>query len=90
MENEKQRLVNASQLREFLRKQLEAGITPDHYRIHWLHQSVFAVIATLGNISAAFNRAHPLDKVTALDLIDILNSTRAKIVGQVQQELEGG
>lgn len=80
IDNEKQRLVNARQIREFLRKQLDVGIVPDHYRIEWLQKSALTVIATLGGIADAFNRAYPLDKVTATDLVDILNNTKARII----------
>ncbi len=88
MENEKRRVANAGQLREFLGKQLAAGIVPDHYRIEWLQKSVFAVIATLGGAAAAFDRAHPQDKATARDLLDILISTQAKILARLQEQGE--
>jgi hypothetical protein len=84
MENERQRLVNARQLREFLRKQLDAGITPDHYRIDFLQNGAAAVIAALGAIADKFDHTYPMDKVTALDLIDILNTTKARIMARAQ------
>lgn len=84
MGNEKQRLANASQLREFLRKQLEMGITPDHYRIDFLISGSQALNAALGVIADKFDHEHPMDKVTILDLIDILNTTKAKIMARAK------
>jgi len=82
--NEKQRLVNAGLLREFLRKQLEAGIVPDHYRIDFLHRGSLAVIEALGAVADKFDHDYPMDKITAIDLIDILNTTKAKIMARTQ------
>jgi len=86
MENERRRLANANQLREFIRQQLAAGITPNHYRIEWIQKSCLAVIAALGDCAAAFNKAYPMDKITTLDLIDVLNTTSAKIISHAQGE----
>jgi hypothetical protein len=84
MDNESRRLANARQLREFLRKQLEAGITPNHYRIDFLRRGSEAVIETLSDVAEEFNHDYPLDKVTAMDLIDILNTTIAKIAASTR------
>jgi len=88
MGNERQRRANASQLREFLRKQLEVGITPNHYRIDFLRNGAMAVIEALGVIADKFDHDYPMDKVTALDLIDILNTTKAKIMARAQAAQE--
>lgn len=69
--HEKQRLTIGFAIRNHLHEQLEQGVEIDHYRTEWLHSSIMKVIDTLEGIRKEFNLAHPDDKCSASDLLDI-------------------
>jgi hypothetical protein len=77
---EKRRLQNGYAMREYIGQQLRDGVSPEHYRVDFIEQGIDRVIGLLGDMSNEFNEAHPNDKISAHDFIDVLKSTINTIV----------
>lgn len=75
MRREAQRLSTGATLRRYMHDQLELGNPVDHYRLEWIKKSVMRLIVCLHEIGKEFNEAHPNDKVSGADFLDILQST---------------
>jgi len=72
--NEKHRLACGAVLRRYIHAQLAKGIEPDHYRMKWLHKGISAIVHQLELFGREFNSAHPTDKFSTGDMIDVAES----------------
>ena len=84
--HEKQRMAMGMAIRNHLHDQLAAGVEIDHYRMEWLHSSISRVIDLLEQIGSEFNKAHPDDKCSSADLLDIASSVTSTIQGYIQPD----
>jgi hypothetical protein len=80
---EQTRLRTGFAMRDYISTQLKAGVLPTHYRVQWIENSVDRIIDLLQILATEFNDAHPNDKASAHDLVDILQSTSKTIVRRV-------
>jgi hypothetical protein len=72
--NEKHRLAVGAVLRRYIHAQLAKGIEPDHYRMKWMHKGISRMIHELELFGREFNAAHPRDKFSKGDMIDVAES----------------
>ncbi len=72
---EDQRLKTGIALRKHLGAQISAGVEVEHYRIDWIRNTVGEVVEALVTSAKRFNRAHPADKISVADFVDVLLST---------------
>lgn len=79
--HEKQRLAIGMAVRNHMHEQLSHGIQIDHYRSDWIRDSIVRVIDLLDAIRKDFNRAHPEDKCSSADILDIADSVTATLRG---------
>ncbi len=73
-------LQNGLQTRDEIRKQLEAGNEPEHYRIDWLRETAVQCIGFIGEASKIFNAQHPNDQISQNDVLDVLINAANMIV----------
>jgi hypothetical protein len=72
--NEKHRLAVGAVLRRYIHAQLAQGKEPDHYRMRWLHKGISRIVHQLELFGRDFNAAHPTDKFSSGDMIDVAES----------------
>lgn len=72
---QKKRLENSVQKRNALMASIDRGETPTGYRADFLRESAQRILIELGAIARDFNAAHPDDRCTAQDFVDVLNTT---------------
>jgi hypothetical protein len=72
---QKKRLENSVQKRNALMASIDRGENPTGYRADFLRDSAKRVLMELASIAKDFNDAHPDDRCTAQDFVDILNTT---------------
>jgi hypothetical protein len=72
--NEKHRLEVVNSLRRWIHQQLMNDIEPDHYRMKWMRKGISHMIHELELFGREFNAAHPNDKFSTGDMIDIAES----------------
>lgn len=80
MESEQQRVETGMALRTLIKDRVEKGLAVDHYRADWHHTSRVRLNAVLQTFAREFNEAHPKDKISNHDLIDLLTDTISQIV----------
>jgi hypothetical protein len=72
--NEKHRLAVGAILRRWIHSQLAKGVEPDHYRMKWMHKGISRMVHELELFGREFNAAHPKDKFSTGDMVDIAES----------------
>lgn len=89
--HERHRLEVGTSLRRWLHQQLAQGIEPDHYRTKWLNQGISRIIHQLELYGREFNTAHPNDKFSTGDMIDVAESvvlTLKHYLGHIEEEVD--
>lgn len=72
-QNDKRLNRGLAKRKEMIQK-LNKGIQPKGYRVEWLKDSAYEIIDVLDEMAREFNNLHQDDKVSTLDLIDILST----------------
>jgi hypothetical protein len=80
------RLKFAAAQRAKMKKDLDSGKKVDGYRFDWLNSTSDEVIKTLIAASERFNSTYYHDIVSVQDLIDILNTTIAKLTKNTKKD----
>lgn len=79
-EQSKDRLSRGAQLRAAMVAQLAAGLDPTGYRVDFLHATAKQIIDVLCAAAETFNTEHPDDMISTADFLDVLATTKNKIV----------
>lgn len=82
--NEKHRLAVGAVLRRYIHSQLEKGIEPDHYRMQWMNRGISRMVHELELFGREFNAAHPTDKFSASDMLDVAESAALTLKGYIK------
>lgn len=61
--------------RQIMKDKIARGEPVSGYRADWLRKSRNAVVETLSKCAEEFNGQYPHDRISAVDLVDVLNST---------------
>ncbi len=91
--NEKHRLAVGAVLRRYIHSQLAKGVEPDHYRMQWLHRGISRMVHELELFGREFNAAHPADKFSTGDMIDVAESavlTLRNYINHMAEDESGG
>lgn len=73
------RLEAGLEFRKQMHAALQAGQKPDHYRYEWLVQSAARIIETLQSIAQDFDNAHPSDKCSVYDFMDMMATVNNRL-----------
>lgn len=78
--NQNSALDNGLKIRDEIRKKIEAGEEPDHYRVDWLRETALQCIGFIGETAKMFNSEHPNDKISQNDMLDVLITAANMVV----------
>lgn len=78
------KLKNGLARREEIRKKLEAGESVVNYRTAWIRDSASKIIDVLKQSAIEFNAKHEDDKVSALDLVDVVATVNGLLKGTIK------
>lgn len=77
-EEKDRRIANGFKIREEMAKKLRAGLSvSSHYRAQWIRTGVTKVFEAIEAHSHEFNSQHDDDRISALDVLDVLNTAQA-------------
>ncbi len=68
-----ERIRNGQRLRAKILQALEKGEVPEGYRWAWIKSSANQLMELLQMMADDFNKAHPDDMITFIDLLDIVS-----------------
>lgn len=74
-----ERVRNGQRLRAKIVDALDGGEAPEGYRWDWINNQTAVLLELLQMIADDFNKKHPEDYCTALDLLDILSLADGRI-----------
>ncbi len=80
LKSEQQRVRTGIAVRQLIRDRVAKGLKTDHYRVDWLRTSMIRLTTVLEVFAREFNEAHPKDKVSNHDLVDLLTDCISAIV----------
>jgi hypothetical protein len=80
------RLENGMAIRQQMHAALNAGLTFEHYRSAWLSVCVQSVIDHTRELCTEFDKTHPEDAASILDMMDILVEAADFISATVRQK----
>lgn len=70
------RLARGVRMRNAMHEQIARGEKPTGYRPEWLKHSAIKLVQTLQQMASDFDKAHPDDKCSVADLLDVLATTK--------------
>ncbi len=73
-------LQNGLKIRDEIRKQIEAGQQPDHYRMDWLRETAVQCIGFIGEAAKMFNATYANDQISQNDVLDVLINAANMVV----------
>ena len=72
LDQNREKIDKGLAVREDLRQRAEAGEdVSQHYRFRWMDDSSKSVIRHLAELAKTFNDAHPEDRISVTDLMDV-------------------
>src|SRR5512138_915004 len=74
-----ERVRNGQRLRAKILQAIQNGEVPDGYRWAWVKSSSNQLLELLQMMADDFNKAHPDDMATIIDLLDILSIADKKL-----------
>jgi len=80
------RLQYGSKLRAEMHEAIKRGEEPQGYRIEWIKSCVKDIFQLLGNKAAEFNVLYPQDRISNMDMHDVLVTAVAKLRNSGKQK----
>src|SRR5260370_13678255 len=84
VEDSKDPLAHGAALRESMRREIEAGLTPTGHRPNFVASTSDQIISVLCAAAEKFNQEHLDDMISSQDFLDALASCRKKIMDGVK------
>lgn len=80
------KLSNGMAIRQQMHDALDAGLTFDHYRARWLGESTQKLVDRARELCQEFDKEHPEDAASILDMMDMLVEAATFVSATVQKK----